>query len=137
MSLFTFIMTPVIFRSYPRDAAGEIVGKLFPSYFLFNLAVGIAALFFFLLSLQGRGALINGISLGLISLAIALSLYVNFSLYPGIKRVKQEVHSFEAAARQDPARTRFRRLHAQSAIINIFIIAAGLALLIMSVGTNK
>ncbi len=36
MSLFTFILTPVIFRSYPRDAAGEVVGKLFPSYFLFT-----------------------------------------------------------------------------------------------------
>ena len=28
--LFTFIITPVIFKSYGRDMAGEIVGKLFP-----------------------------------------------------------------------------------------------------------
>jgi uncharacterized membrane protein len=137
MFLFTFIITPVIFRSYPRDTAGEIVGKLFPSYFLFSLVVSIAALVFFLLSFQGRASLTNGISLGLVSLAIVLSLYVNFRLYPEIKRVKQEVHSFEKTAPNDPARARFRRLHAQSAIINLLLMADSLALLIMNVGTGK
>jgi uncharacterized membrane protein len=137
MSLFTFIITPVIFKSYPRDAAGEIVGKLFPSYFLFSLAVSVAALIFFLISFQGRGFFTNAISVVLISLAIAMSLYVNFRLYPEIKRVKQEVHSFETTAPNDPARIRFGRLHAQSAIINIILIADGLALLIMSIGPKK
>jgi len=33
ISIFTFIVTPAIFRSYGRDQAGEIVGKLFPGYF--------------------------------------------------------------------------------------------------------
>jgi uncharacterized membrane protein len=137
MSLFTFIITPAIFKSYPRDAAGEIVGKLFPSYFLFGLAVSVAALIFFLLSFQGRNPIMNGISVALISLAIAMSLYGNFRLYPEIKRVKQEVHSFETTAPNDPARIRFRSLHAQSAIINIILIADGLALLIMSIGPKK
>jgi hypothetical protein len=99
--------------------------------------VSAAALIFFLLSFQGRGSLMNGISLGLISLAIAMSLYVNFRLYPEIKRVKQEVHSFETTAPNDPAQIRFRRLHAQSAIINIIMIAEGLALLIINVKAGK
>jgi hypothetical protein len=137
MSIFTFIMTPVIFRSYPRDTAGDIVGTLFPSYFGFSLAVSVAALVFFFLSLQGRGPLTNAIALGLLLLAIVLSLYVNFGLYPEIKKVKQEVRSFEAAAPTEPARVSFRRLHAQSAVINIIMIAEGLALLVMSVGTTK
>jgi uncharacterized membrane protein len=137
MSLFTFIITPVIFNSYPRDAAGEIVGKLFPSYFLFGLAVSVAALIFFLVSFQLRNSLMNGISVVLISLAIAMSLYVNFSLYPEIKRVKLKVSSFETTAPNDPARIRFRSLHVQSAIINIILIADGLALLVMNIGPKK
>jgi uncharacterized membrane protein len=137
MSLFTFIITPVIFKSYPRDAAGEIVGELFPSYFLFSFAVGVAALIFFLLSFQPRNSLMNAISVVLISLAIAISLYVNFRLYPEIKRVKQEVHSFETTEPNNPARTRFRSLHAQSAIINIILIADGLALLVMNIGPKR
>jgi hypothetical protein len=137
MSLFTFIMTPVIFKAYPRDAAGEIVGKLFPSYFLFCLTVSVAALLFFLASFQLRNSLMNGISLVLISLAITMSLYANFRLYPEIKRVKQEVHSFETTAPNDPSRIRFRSLHAQSAIFNIILIADGLALLVMNIGPKK
>jgi uncharacterized membrane protein len=129
MFLFTFIMTPVIFRSYQRDAAGEIVGKLFPSYFLFSLAVSAAALILFFLSFPDRASS-GGISPVLVSLAVITALYVNFRLYPEARKVKQEVHSFEAAP-DDPARKRFRRLHAQSAVLNLFMIADGLALLII------
>jgi uncharacterized membrane protein len=134
MSLFTFIVTPVIFRSYPRDTAGEIVGNLFPSYFLFTLAVSAAALILFLLSFP-QTALGYRISFVLVCLAVVLSLYVNFWLYPSARTVKKEVHSFETAAQDEPARIRFRRLHAQSAVINIFMIADGLVLLILAVGS--
>jgi uncharacterized membrane protein len=137
MFLFTFVMTPVIFRSYQRDAAGEIVGKLFPSYFIFTLAVSAAALILFFLSFPDRAPLGYRISLVLVSLAVIIALYVNFRLYPEARKVKQEVHSFEAEAPDGPARLRFRRLHAQSAILNLFMIADGLALLIISVGVKK
>lgn len=133
MSLFTFILTPVIFRSYPRDAAGEIVGRLFPAYFLFTLAISAAALILFFLSFPERDPLRCRISLVLVVLAVITALYVNFRLYPEAQRVKREVHSFEAAAPDDPARDRFRRLHAWSAVLNLFMIADGLVLLIMNV----
>lgn len=137
MSLFTFILTPVIFGSYPRDSAGGIVSRLFPSYFLFTLAVSAAALILFILAFQNRDPLRYRISLLLASLAVIIALYVNFRLYPEAEKVKQEVHSFEVAAPDDPARARFRRLHAQSAILNLFMIADGLALLIMNAGPKK
>jgi hypothetical protein len=136
MSLFTFILTPVIFGSYPRDTAGEIVSRLFPSYFLFTLAVSAAALVLSFLAFPDRGSLRCRISLLLASLAVIIALYVNFRLYPEAEMVKQEVHSFEAAVPDEPARVRFRRLHAQSAVLNLFMIADGLALLIMNVGTT-
>jgi uncharacterized membrane protein len=137
MSLFTFILTPVIFRSYPRDAAGEIVGKLFPAYFLFTLATSTAALMLFLFSFSGRASFRYRISLLLVSLAVIVSLYVNFRLYPEAKKAKREVQSFESTATDDPARSRFRSLHAQSAILNLLMIADGLALLVLNVGIKE
>ena len=125
MSVFTFLITPAIFRAYSRDQAGEIVGKLFPLYFPFTLAVCAAALVFLILS--GRG---SRLSLLLVSVAVVLSLYVNFRLYPEVEKVKKEVRSFERAP-DDPARVRFRNLHAQSAIINLVMIGDGLALLVL------
>jgi hypothetical protein len=39
-ALFTFLVTPVIFKMYGRDEAGKIVGNLFPSYFTSLLKIG-------------------------------------------------------------------------------------------------
>ena len=39
MFIFTFLVTPVIFQSFGRDTAGEIVGKLFPYYFPYTLTL--------------------------------------------------------------------------------------------------
>jgi len=136
MSLFTFVLTPVIFRSYPRDMAGEIVGTLFPSYFLFTLAVSAAALALLLLSLQGSSTLRSRISLAMVSLAVVLSLYVNFGLYPEAVKAKNAVRSFETAP-DNPSRLRFRRLHAQSAVLNLIMIADGLTLLVMQMRMRK
>jgi len=136
-SLFTFILTPVIFRSYPRDTAGEVVGKLFPSYFLFTLAVSAAALVLFFFSFPYGGSVIYRVSLLLLSLAVIAALYVNFRLHPEARKVKREVHSFEGDSPDSLARTRFRRLHAQSAVLNLFMIADGLVLLVMNVGIKK
>src|SRR3972149_3851447 len=39
IALFTFVVTPVIFRTHGRDAAGRIVGSIFPVYFRYGLVV--------------------------------------------------------------------------------------------------
>ncbi|MBI5640819.1 MAG: DUF4149 domain-containing protein [Nitrospirae bacterium] len=135
--IFTFIMTPVIFRAYPRDMAGDIVGRLFPAYFLFCVIVTAGALAVFVLSAYDPAASGYKLSLVLLSLAVVTTLYVNYRLYPQIQKVKHEVRSFEAVSPDDPARIKFRRLHAASSILNLFLLADGVALLIISVGLKK
>jgi uncharacterized membrane protein len=135
--LFTFVVTPVIFRSYGRDMAGEIVGKLFPSYFLFSFVVSALSLVFFLVSFQNRAIPGRNLSLFLLTAAVVLSLYVSVRLHPEIKRVKQEIASFEATSPEDPLRKKFRSLHAQSAILNILMLADGVALLVINCRLNK
>ena len=134
--LFTFVVTPVIFKSYGRDMAGEIVGKLFPSYFLFTAVVSALSLVFFLMSFQNRAILGYNLSLFLLIAAVVLSLYVSVKLHPEIKRVKQDIASFEATSPEDPLRKTFRSLHAQSAILNILMLADGVALLLISYRLN-
>jgi uncharacterized membrane protein len=48
IAIFTFIVTPAIFRSFGRDEAGAIVGKLFPGYFTYVLVLTLLAFIFFL-----------------------------------------------------------------------------------------
>ena len=135
--LFTFIVTPVIFRSYPRDLSGDIVGRLFPSYFLYCLVVAAASLGILLLSSYDRMGSGYRLSLALLSAAVVISLYANFRLYPDIRRVKQEVHSFETSSPDDPARKRFRALHAVSAVLNLVMLADGATLIILGANLKK
>jgi uncharacterized membrane protein len=135
--LFTFVVTPVIFKSYGRDMAGEIVGKLFPSYFLFSVVVSVVSLLLFLLCFQDRTVSGHTLSFLLLMAAVVISLYVSVRLHPEIKRVKQEIASFESTSPEEPLRRKFRSLHAQSAILNILMLADGVALFIISHRLNK
>lgn len=130
--LFTFVVTPVIFKSYGKDMAGDIVGKLFPSYFLFSVVISALSLILFLSSFQDRAASGHTLSLFLLVAAVLLSLYASVRLHPQIKSVKQEIASFETVSPEDPLRKKFRSLHAQSAVLNLLMLADGVALLVIS-----
>jgi hypothetical protein len=133
MSIFTFIITPVIFRTYERDMAGKIVGELFPPYFIYNLALSVLAL---ILLLAVRPFFVSwGFKLSMILLvcAIVINILTVVKLHPDIKKVKQEIHSFETTADDSPLRGRFAKLHAISASLNLLVLADGIALLFISI----
>lgn len=134
IALYTFIITPLIFRSFARDTAGEIVGKLFPSYFLYNLALSAAALVLFFLVAGWHAQPVYAISLLLVTTALLINAYILFTLYPEIRRVKKEEAAFEKGAARFPGRRKFSRLHAVSAVLNLVLLVEGIALLIIGPG---
>lgn len=137
MALFTFIVTPAIFRSYGRDQAGEIVGRLFPGYFLFCLSVSaLALLLVFLLGADPAGRPFRA-SLFLLVAAVIVNAFVIFSLHPRTVEVKRQVASFERPAPDTPARREFRKLHGISAALNLALLLDGIALLALSRGLGK
>lgn len=132
MVLFTFIVTPAIFRSYDRDQAGQIVGTLFDGYFLYLLVLsGLALVLFFLLHAD-RTTMAYRLSLSLIAAALLANTYVTFKLHPAIVQVKQQVASFEREPPGSAARKAFDRLHGISAALNLFVMLDGVALLVLS-----
>lgn len=137
MAIFTFVLTPVIFRSYGRDTAGEIVGRLFPYYFPYNLALSIAALVLLLVFSVGRANLGYKLSIALVAAAIVVNVFVNFKLHPEARKVKQEIHSFEAVPPESPLRKRFSRLHGVSMALNLLVLADGVVLLLISSSLKK
>ncbi len=137
ISLFTFVVTPDIFRSYSRDAAGEIVGKLFPHYFLFTLLISILALLVLPLckSLFGHAEL--RWSFVLIIIAVMINVFMIFKLNPDIRKLKKEIHSFESMPEDAPLRQQFRKLHGMSMALNLILLADGITLLLISTSLKK
>jgi len=130
MALFTFIVTPVIFKSYARDVAGEIVGRLFPGYFLYNLVLAALVLVLFFIVANDQSKLAYRLSLAFVVTALLINLFIVFKLHPDAVRIKQQVTSFERESPDSAARKQFRRLHGVSAVLNLVLLAEGIALLI-------
>jgi hypothetical protein len=132
MTIFTLVVTPAIFRSYSRDVAGEIVGRLFPGYFLYTLALSALALLLFLLLGGNPAAKAYRFSLFLLTAALLVNAYITFKLHPDAVQIKRQVTSFEQESSDSPARREFRRLHGISAVLNLCVLADGITLLVLS-----
>jgi uncharacterized membrane protein len=130
ITIFTFIVTPVIFKSYPRDQAGEIVGRLFPGYFLYNLVLAALVLVLFFIVANDQSKLAYRLSLVCAVTALLVNLFIVFKLHPDAVRIKQQVTSFERESPDSPARKQFRKLHGVSAVLNLVLLAEGIALLV-------
>jgi hypothetical protein len=94
-------------------------------------------LLLFILSFADRAEAAYKISLSLLALAVLISLYLKFSLYPEIVAVKKAVPSFESASPDDPFRKKFGSLHAKSAALNLVMLADGLTLLVVGAGLKR
>jgi len=130
--IFTFLVTPILFRSLGRDEAGRMVGLFFPTYFSYNLAVAAAALGAFFLSSRGGWRLAHWGSLVLLVAALVAGTYVRFALYPRAEAVKRTIASFETVPREDPARRQFSRIHGMSMALNMALLADGIVLLLIA-----
>ena len=126
-SLFTFVLTPIIFKRFPRDQAGIIVGQLFPAYFRWGLACGVLALIFRLL-LKGK----EGVAATIILVAmLCVTSFQAFYIEPRATALKKEIPSFETTPKDHPARKAFAKLHGVSAVCNLAVITGGIALVIL------
>jgi len=126
-ALFTFILTPTIFKSYTRDMAGGIVGSLFPGYFRWGLVCGVIALATLSFS-TGKHRTAAAI---IIAMMLAITAGQAFVIEPKAAALKRDIPSFETTPPDHPLRAQFRRLHGVSAAGNLVVIGGGVALVIL------
>jgi hypothetical protein len=127
VALFTFALTPILFKTQPRDLAGRIVGVLFPGYFRYGLACGAVALVCLLLQ-RGRHFIP---ALVLLVLMLAATSFQALVIEPKAAALKEQIGSFETTPKDDPLRQEFSRLHAVSAVCNLTVFAGGVVLIIL------
>lgn len=126
-AIFTFVITPILFRTEARDTAARIVGVLFPSYFLWGFICGAVALLALIIQ-RGRNF---KIAMTLLIAMLAINFTQAFFIEPRAAKLKKEIISFEATLPDHPLRKEFARLHGVSAAGNIAVIAGGAVLIIL------
>jgi len=132
IALFTFLVTPLLFQNLGRDEAGRIVGLYFPVYFTYNLVLAAVALATFVLASARGWRLPHWICALLLLAAVAAAGFVRFGYYPKAQEVKAKIASFETVPADDPLRREFSRLHGVSMALNLFLLADGVVLLLLT-----
>ena len=127
VAIFTLVLTPIIFKEHDRDAAGKIVGFLFPGYFRWGLTCGVVALIA-LLAARGKG---SAASLVILIIMLLLTSFQAIFIEPRAAALKREIPSFVTTPKEHPLRREFARLHAISAVCNITVFAGGVALIVL------
>lgn len=126
-ALFTFVLTPMLFRSESRDTAARIVGLFFPGYFRWGVGCGIVALICRVI-LSGKGQLPAAL---IIFVMLTLSSFQAFYVEPKAAAIKREIVSFETTPKDHPLRKEFAKLHGVSAVCNLSVIAGGVILVVL------
>jgi len=126
-ALFTFVLTPPIFKTETRDVARRIVGYLFPGYFRWGLACGAVALAALLIA-RGKNWVPAALLLGVM---LAVTAFQAFHVEPKAALIKQQIPSFETTPKDHPMRREFSKLHGISAACNLSVIAGGVVLVVL------
>lgn len=126
-ALFTFVLTPILFRSESRDVAGRIVGLFFPGYFRWGLVCGLIALICRVIISSKSKYLAAAIIVAM----LLLSSFQAFYIEPKAAELKRQIVSFETTSKDDPLRREFAKLHGVSAVCNLSVIAGGVVLVIL------
>jgi len=128
ISLFTFVLTPTIFKSFNRDMAGRIVGVLFPGYFKWGLLCGVIALVTIFMSSTVK---YKTVAVVIIAVMLAITTVQACVIEPKAAALKKAIPSFETTPKEDPLRVQFRRLHGGSVVSNLVVICGGIALIVL------
>lgn len=126
-ALFTFVLTPLLFKTEARDTAGRIVGTFFPAYFRWGLACGVVALVCRLLLRSGKADLAAII----LMVMLATTAFQAFYVAPRAAALKAGIVSFETTPKDHPLRQQFGRLHGVSAVCNLAVLAGGVVLVVL------
>ncbi len=126
---FSFITTPTLFSSLPRDMTSSVLELLFPRYYQVGYGAGsLLLLSTFLESFFVRQ--IPWIRLVFILVMLGCTCYAGLELRPKIHQLKVEMKSIDEETELGKTlKSRFGSLHGLSVILNLVVLTSGLFLL--------
>ena len=128
---FSFFAAPSIFKKLPREAAGDVVGDIFPKY----RAIGYASSAVLLVTLA---IMMNFEKNSHYSMPVLLVLMAAIGLYSGLvvgkqaASIKAGMKASADAEKKETLRAEFRKVHAISSILNMSVLALGIAFIFLT-----
>ena len=121
---FSFFVAPVVFKTLEREKAGELVGIIFPRYYMIGYVCGVLVLVALLLTGPETAGL-KWCAWGIMMLGtVCAGLAVN----PKARILKEKLKDAPETEKPD-LEARFKTLHSLSVKLNATVLFAGLWLL--------
>jgi hypothetical protein len=121
---FSFFVAPVVFKTLEREKAGELVGIIFPRYYMIGYVCGVLVLVTLLLTGPETVGL-KWCAWGIMMLGTASA---GLGVNPRAKTLKEKLKDASETEKPD-LEARFKTLHSLSVKLNAAILFAGLWLL--------
>jgi len=130
MIFFSFIGAPAIFKTLDRHTAGDVVGVIFPKYYLVGYSCSLLALAT-LAYLGSRTGFTPPVKGGIVVLALMTGavFYSGMVTAPKVNEVKYQIRAETDEAKAAALRKSFGKLHGISMIQNVVTLVLGLALI--------
>ena len=121
---FSFFVAPVVFKTLEREKAGELVGIIFPRYYMIGYVCGVLVLVTLLLAGPETVGL-KWCAWGIMMLGTASA---GLGVNPRAKTLKEKLKDASETEKPD-LEARFKTLHSLSVKLNAAVLFAGLWLL--------
>jgi hypothetical protein len=118
---FSFIAAPSIFKVLPRETAGDVVGEIFPKYWLIGYVCSITALFT-LTYMAVYEKMFPVLKISLLVFMTLLTFYSGLAVGGKAREIKAEIKRIEDTAKKESLRAEFKSLHLKSVILNIAVL---------------
>ncbi len=126
---FTFAAAPSIFKMLPRETAGEVIGSIFPKYWVIGYIASIlaTATLIWIASIQMAWP---GWRLPLLVVMTIVSFYSGLVVGKRARGIKARIK--EGSDDKEALRREFKKVHAVSAMLNIAVIILGLVFIYLT-----
>lgn len=131
MAFMTFVAAPSIFKVLPREKAGDVVGEIFPKYFLLEYSCYLLVILT-ALGIYYKEGYWNRSKLYLLGLMLILSFYNGLVIAPRTHALRMEMRKVENEEVKKGLWEQFVRYHGQSAVLNLIILLVGLAVILIT-----
>lgn len=131
MVFFSFLVAPAIFKKLPRETAGDVVGEIFPKYWLLGYATCVTAVLT-LVIMSAHERIMLGARMVLLLLMTGAVLYNGLVVAEKARRIKAEIRVAGQQEEKDRLRGRFKRLHAISSALNMLSLSLGVVLIFLT-----
>ncbi|MDR4504807.1 MAG: DUF4149 domain-containing protein [Candidatus Scalindua sp.] len=131
MIFFSFFGAPSIFKILGRELAGDVIGDIFPKYWLIGYVCSTTALGS-LIYLWRYGK--SGITARIIILAVmmASTFYTGVSIGSNAGEIKAQMRTAEEGEKKEELRHRFSKIHRRSMVMNAIILILGIVTVFMT-----